>query len=76
VDIHGLLLLIEAPTLVIGCADDSLTPVENARGIHAAVPGSEYAELESGHVARVERPEELVALIRDFLDRPAVGALH
>ncbi|MDX3224355.1 alpha/beta hydrolase [Streptomyces sp. ME19-01-6] len=76
VDIHGLLPLIEAPTLVIGCADDSLAPVENARGIHAAVPGSEYAELECGHVARVERPEELVALIRGFLDRPAVEALR
>ncbi|MFE4250642.1 alpha/beta fold hydrolase [Streptomyces sp. NPDC056910] len=33
--------MIQAPTLVIGCTDDALIPVENARGVHAALPGSE-----------------------------------
>jgi hypothetical protein len=33
----------------------------------------EYADLDCGHVARVERPDEVVALIRDFLGRPPVG---
>ena len=70
VDIRGLLPLIQAPTLVIGCADDDLTPVENSRGIHKAIPGSDYAELQSGHVARVEQPDELAALIRDFFGQP------
>lgn len=71
VSIHDLLRLIEAETLVIGCAHDAMLPVENARAVHAAIPGSRYAELDSGHVARLERPDELVTLIRDFLDAPA-----
>jgi pimeloyl-ACP methyl ester carboxylesterase len=70
-DIHDLLPLIKSPTLVIGCTEDNLVPVENSRRIHAAIPGSEYAELKCGHVARAERPDELVALVLGFLDRPA-----
>ncbi|MFG3104512.1 alpha/beta fold hydrolase [Streptomyces sp. NPDC048182] len=70
-DVHGLLARIEAPTLVIGCTEDHLVPAENVRQVHAALPGSEYAELVCGHVARVERPDELAALVRGFLDRRA-----
>jgi pimeloyl-ACP methyl ester carboxylesterase len=76
VAVRALLPRIEAPTLVIGCADDGLVPVDNAREIHQAIPGSEYAELDSGHAVRMERPTELVTLIRDFLGRPAAGPGH
>ncbi|MFD0630863.1 alpha/beta fold hydrolase [Catenulispora yoronensis] len=65
--LSGLIPRITAPTLVIGCADDGLVPVRNAKDLHAAIPGSRYAELDSGHVARIERPEELVAVVREFL---------
>ncbi|MEV4170564.1 hypothetical protein [Nonomuraea sp. NPDC049709] len=50
-----LLPKITAPTLVIGNPRDYLVPVERAR----ALPGGEYAELDSGHVVVHERPAEL-----------------
>ncbi|NUW44531.1 alpha/beta fold hydrolase [Nonomuraea rhodomycinica] len=66
VDIRRLLPQIKAPTLVIGTTQDALVPAENSREIHAAIPGSSYAELDSGHVSRVERPDDLIKLVRDF----------
>ncbi|WP_067450609.1 alpha/beta fold hydrolase [Actinomadura macra] len=69
-DIRDLLPRIEAPTLVIGCTRDATIPVENHREFFAAIPGSEYAELDTGHVAMVERTDEFLKLVRDFLARP------
>ncbi|MGI5324556.1 alpha/beta fold hydrolase [Actinomadura nitritigenes] len=69
-DIRGLLPRITAPTLVIGATRDQTIPVENHRELFAAIAGSEYAELDTGHVAMLERPDEFVKLVRDFLDRP------
>ncbi|WP_369184714.1 alpha/beta fold hydrolase [Streptomyces sp. Y1] len=66
-DIRPLLPLIQAETLVVGCAEDALVPVENARELRAAIPGSSYAELDCGHVFRAERPAEFTRLTRDFL---------
>ncbi|MEO3806212.1 alpha/beta fold hydrolase [Nonomuraea sp. B1E8] len=67
VDLRDLLPKITAPTLVIGAAQDYLIPVEHARALHAAIPGSRYAELDSGHVVLHERPAEVTAMIRDFI---------
>ncbi|WP_043623938.1 alpha/beta fold hydrolase [Nonomuraea candida] len=69
VDLRELLPGITAPTLVVGNTQDYLIPVEHARALHAAIPGSEYAELDSGHVVLHERPAEVTALIRDFITR-------
>ncbi|MBB6037489.1 alpha/beta fold hydrolase [Phytomonospora endophytica] len=69
-DVEGLLPLVTAPTLVIGCTEDVLVPVANSRRLHAGIAGSEYAELRSGHVARVEAAGELVELVEGFLVRP------
>ncbi|TMR09546.1 alpha/beta fold hydrolase [Nonomuraea turkmeniaca] len=69
IDLRDLLPKITAPTLVIGNTRDCLIPVEHARALHAALPGSEYAELDGGHVILHERPTEVTALIRDFVQR-------
>ncbi|MFB4301164.1 alpha/beta fold hydrolase [Actinomadura sp. NTSP31] len=69
-DIRSLLPRITAPTLVIGASLDQTIPVENHREVFAGIRGSEYAELDTGHVAMGERPDEFVKLVRDFLDRP------
>ncbi|WP_336210850.1 alpha/beta fold hydrolase [Nonomuraea sp. LPB2021202275-12-8] len=66
-DLRPLLPLITAPTLVVGNSLDHLVPVEHARALHAAIPGSAYAELESGHVVVHERPAEITELIRNFI---------
>lgn len=67
VDIRDRLPHITAPTLVIGCTLDQLIPVQHSRNLYDAIPHSEYAELESGHVVFFEKPTELLALIRRFL---------
>ncbi|MER6926561.1 alpha/beta fold hydrolase [Streptomyces spiralis] len=67
VDIRAALPRIQAPTLVIGCALDALIPAENSRELAAGIPHSRYAELECGHVARVEQPAELAKLVEEFL---------
>ncbi|MFI7618378.1 alpha/beta fold hydrolase [Nonomuraea terrae] len=67
VDLRDLLPQITAPTLVVGNTLDHLIPVEHARALHAALPGSQYAELDSGHVVLHERPAEITALIRGFI---------
>jgi pimeloyl-ACP methyl ester carboxylesterase len=69
-DIRELLPKIEAPTLVIGCTQDRTVPVGNHRELAAGIAGSEYIELDSGHVVPMERPDEFVRLVQDFFDRP------
>ncbi|MFJ9946479.1 alpha/beta fold hydrolase [Kitasatospora sp. NPDC091207] len=66
-DITASLPRVQAPTLVIGCAQDATIPVENARRLHAALPGSEYAEFDTGHVVVFEQSEAFTATVRAFL---------
>ncbi|GJF33258.1 alpha/beta hydrolase [Kitasatospora sp. NE20-6] len=66
VDIRALAPRIRTRTLVVGATRDATVPVEHARAVHAAVPGSSYAEVDAGHVLVFERPEEFVELVRDF----------
>ena len=70
VDVRPLLPSIEARTLVIGFTRDTTVPVENHRELSRSIKGSEYAELDAGHAATVERPDEFLKLVHDFLDRP------
>jgi pimeloyl-ACP methyl ester carboxylesterase len=69
-DVRDLLRRIEAETLVIGCSQDRMIPVSKSRELHAAIPGSEYAEIDSGHVVLYERPADFARLVREFLHRP------
>jgi pimeloyl-ACP methyl ester carboxylesterase len=58
---------ITAPTLVIGLSRDQVVPVERVRELHDLIPGSRYAEIDSGHMVPFERPQELLAAILDFV---------
>lgn len=58
---------INKPTLVIGCTQDQMVPTAHARALAATIPGARYAELESGHLAPLEKPDEFVRLMTDFL---------
>jgi pimeloyl-ACP methyl ester carboxylesterase len=66
-DARDLLPKITAPTLVIGLTRDQVIPVERARQAHEAIPGSVFTEIDSGHLAMFERPQELVGAVLDFL---------
>jgi pimeloyl-ACP methyl ester carboxylesterase len=69
-DIRDLLPRIEAETLVIGSTQDRMVPVSIPRDLHAAIRGSDYAEIDCGHVVLFEQPAEFTKLVREFLHRP------
>lgn len=69
VDIRDRLTRIKAPTLVVGASHDHWVPVRHARETRRGISGSQYAELDCGHMAVFERGPEVVRLVRDFIDR-------
>lgn len=66
-DLRDHLSGISAPTLVVGLRHDHLIPVESSRRLHRLIAGSSYAEIDSGHVVTLERPDAFVSQVRDFL---------
>lgn len=66
-DISDLAPKISCPTLVVGLTRDHVIPVEQVKRLHAEIPGSRYAEIDSGHLVVFERPVELVAAVQEFL---------
>lgn len=67
VDITAYVGKITAPTLIVGMTRDQLVPVRYAREFQSAIPGSSYVEIDSGHAAATEKPEELLKIVQDFL---------
>lgn len=60
---------IVVPTLVVVGEDDTLTPVDAARQIAAAIKGSRLEIVpEAGHLVNIEQPEKFNRILRDFLD--------
>ncbi|MFD3654108.1 alpha/beta fold hydrolase [Streptomyces sp. NPDC058620] len=56
------------PVLVVVGADDSYTPVEDARVTHALIPGSGLAVVDrAGHLPNLEQPERFNAALLGFL---------
>ncbi|MEU9120207.1 alpha/beta fold hydrolase [Streptomyces sp. NPDC048506] len=62
-DLPGL----SVPTLVIATTLDTLLHPSHSRYLADHIPGAEYAELATGHLPMVERPEEWQNLITAFL---------
>jgi pimeloyl-ACP methyl ester carboxylesterase len=66
---------IRTPSLVIGFADDRTLPPHLAREVADAIPGAEYRVVEkAGHYGYLEQPDEVNALLIEFLARHAHGA--
>lgn len=58
-----------APTLVIATDQDHSHPVEEQEQVHKAIPGSLFEIIENcGHTPIVERPDEVAAVVRPFLE--------
>ncbi len=75
-DSRPLLPEISVPTLVIGGADDQLTPPQEIREWSARIPGVELEFITgAGHVPNLEQPERFNELLARFLLRagPASG---
>ena len=60
---------IRCPTLVVAARDDQLMPVEVLKELADGIPGARLAIVEDcGHMASLEQPEEVVALLRGWIE--------
>ncbi|MFF8275401.1 alpha/beta fold hydrolase [Streptomyces lateritius] len=67
-DYRELLTTVRVPTLVVVGRDDAFTPVADAEAMHAALPDSTLAVVESAaHMPNLERPEEFDTALAEFL---------
>jgi pimeloyl-ACP methyl ester carboxylesterase len=67
-DSSPLLAGINVPTLVIVGEEDAITPVQDARIMHAAIPGSRLEIIpEAGHLSNLERPAAFNTAMSDFV---------
>ena len=69
-DLRPTLATITCPTLVVGGADDRLTPPDCSREIAAAIPGAQLQLLpDCGHMLTWEQPQALASLLLAWLLR-------
>ena len=76
-DTFSRLGLIQAPTLVMHGESDAIAPLANARLLAERIPDAELALVPgSGHAYALERPDDSLALMLDWLKRrgPITGA--
>lgn len=60
---------IETPTLIIGCEQDHITPLEEQRFMAEHMPNAELVILpETGHAAFYERPYVFAAIMLGFIN--------
>lgn len=60
---------ITVPTLVVSTTDDRLVSSALHRHLAQTIPGAQLAEIATGHLPMLERTEEWLQLITDFLDK-------
>lgn len=65
---------ISTPTLVVAGEEDGATPVELVRAGAKAIPGARFHILPGvGHIPSIEQPEEVAALIHQFIKEAIHG---
>jgi pimeloyl-ACP methyl ester carboxylesterase len=57
------------PTLIVWGKNDKIFPADGAHAYKRDLPDSEFHLLDTGHFALEDKADEMVPLIRDFLDR-------
>lgn len=68
-DVRDDLAGLAVPTLVISTTDDRLTSPALHRQLAETIPGAHLADIATGHLPMLERTEEWLQLITDFLDK-------
>ncbi|MND07904.1 Proline iminopeptidase [compost metagenome] len=69
-----MLSTITVPTLIVVGEDDALTPVSEARAMHAAIPGSRLEIVAgAGHLSNMERPAAFNHVLSEFLGSLALS---
>ena len=62
---------IRCPALVVASRQDQLMPVELLQELASGIPGARLEIIEnSGHMAPIEQPEQVTALLVDWLSNP------
>jgi pimeloyl-ACP methyl ester carboxylesterase len=70
IDSRPHLAAIRCPTLVIAGREDALMPVELLEELAAGIPGARLEIIEKcGHMAALEKPAEVTALLKQWLER-------
>ncbi|MGW0199911.1 alpha/beta fold hydrolase [Nonomuraea sp. NPDC003201] len=69
VDVRDDLAGIRVPTLVISTTDDWVTSTALHRRLAETIPGAQLAEIAGGHLPMLERTDEWLQLITDFLGK-------
>ncbi|MBG0854583.1 alpha/beta fold hydrolase [Streptomyces spinoverrucosus] len=69
VDVRDDLAAINVPALVISTTDDRLTSTALHHQLAQTIPGAELAEIATGHLPMLERADEWLRLIADFLGK-------
>ncbi|MEU2927337.1 alpha/beta hydrolase [Streptomyces sp. NPDC007251] len=60
---------ITMPTLVIGGGPTSSVPQDQVAQLAGLIPGASLVTVDAGHLVHETRPEEFLAVVREFLDR-------
>ena len=70
IDSRPYLPAVQVPTLVLCGRQDGLTPLARHEEMAAAIPGARLSVIEDcGHLATMERPAAVTAMMRDWLLR-------
>jgi len=73
-DATPLLAHIRVPTLVLCGSDDEISPASAMRAMAERIGGARYVEVaDAGHLAPLERPEEVNRAFVEFLLHPSLG---
>ncbi|MEV6825411.1 alpha/beta hydrolase [Amycolatopsis sp. NPDC051102] len=67
VDLRPVLGKITAPVLVLGSAHDRIVTAGQQRELVAAIPDARAAEIDAGHGAPAELPDEFARVVLDFI---------
>ncbi|QRN97324.1 alpha/beta hydrolase [Archangium violaceum] len=59
----------QPPTLIVWGANDQIFPAEGAKAFKRDLPNAELHLLDSGHFALEDKADEIIPLMRDFLER-------
>ena len=68
---------IDCPALVVACRQDRLRTFAETERMAQCLPHARFEVIEDcGHMAPLERPRELAALLTDWIERDVVGAFR
>ena len=65
--VYDILGGIQCPTLLIHCMLSDLMGPEIAAKTRDAIPNCELIQMDSGHLPHLERPEEFIRVVKEFL---------